>query len=317
MRVLITGGGGFVRAALARRLAARGDTAIAFDRTFEPGLAAGGPGIVLVPGDIADAFSILKALDAHRPDAVIHCAAIVGVLASLSPAEMIRVNIGGSINLFEAMAQCGVRRVIHLSSEETLGDFQVPRADEAHPTAPVMAYGVTKLAVEGLGRTYRTTHGVDCINLRTSWVYGPGLPRPRVPKNLIDAARAGQRLHLPWGEDSAIDHTYINDLVDGVLAALDHVEHRFDIYNIASDSAPTLGAIAAIVRRLVPGADIAVGPGPYRHREDIPIVRKGALATDRARDVLGYRPKFDIERGLAAYIAALGTANPSDRGTLI
>ena len=306
MRVLVTGGGGFVGASLVRRLAARGDVAIAFDRSFAVDLEAGTDGRILtVAGDITDAFSVLEALDAHRPDAVIHCAAMVGVLASLSPAEMLRVNLGGSVNLFEAMARRDVRRVLHLSSEETLGDFLVNRADEDHPTRPVMAYGVTKLAVEGLGRTYRATHGIECINLRTSWVYGPGLPRPRVPKNFIDAALAGRSLHLLLGADSVIDHTYIDDVVDGVLAALDEPRHRFDVYNIASDSAPSVGRIVEIVRALVPGADISIGPGPLRHRDDIPVVRKGALATDRARACFGYTPHFDIERGLAAYVAAL------------
>lgn len=306
MRILVTGGGGFVGAALVRRLAARGDTAIAFDRGFAPDLEKGADGrIVAVGGDITDAFSILSAVEQHQPDAVIHCAAMVGVLASLSPAEMLRVNIGGSVNLFEAMARRGIRRVLHLSSEEVLGDFLADRADEDHPTRPVMAYGVSKLAVEGLGRTYRATHGIECINLRTSWVYGPGLPRPRVPKNFIDAALAGRSLHLPRGADSTIDHTYVDDLADGVLAALDQPRHAFDTYNIASDSAPTVGRIVEIVRELVPGADLSIGPGRLHHRDDIPVVRKGALATDRARRCFGYAPRFDIERGLAAYVAAL------------
>ncbi|TCK29207.1 UDP-glucose 4-epimerase [Ancylobacter aquaticus] len=308
MRVLVTGGGGFVGAALVRRLAQRGDVAIAFDRSFAPDLEeATDAGITTVPGDITDAFSVLSALDAHQPDAVIHCAAMVGVLASLSQAEMLRVNIGGSVNLFEAMARRDIRRVLHLSSEETLGHFLADRVDEGHPTRPVMAYGVSKLAVEGLGRTYRATHGIACINLRTSWVYGPGLPRSRVPKNFIDAALDGRSLHLPRGADSAIDHTYIDDLVDGVLAALDQPRLEFDTYNIASDSAPTVGRIVEIVRALVPGADISIGPGPLHHRDDIPVVRKGALAVDRARESLGYSPRFDIERGLAAYVAELRT----------
>lgn len=314
MRVLVTGGGGFVGAALVRRLAARGDVAIAFDRSFAADLESGADaGIVAVAGDITDAFSIQSALDAHRPDAVIHCAAAVGVLASLSPAEMLRVNVGGSINLFEAMARRGIRRVLHLSSEETLGDFLAERADEDHPTRPVMAYGVTKLAVEGLGRTYRVMHGIECVNLRTSWVYGPGLPRPRVPKNFVDAALGGASLHLPWGADSRIDHTYIDDLVEGVLATLDNPRPRFDVYNIASDSAPSVGRIVEIVRSLIPGADISAGPGPLRHRDDIPVVRKGALATDRARACFGYTPHFDIERGLAAYVAALRAQQHSIR----
>lgn len=291
MRVLVTGGGGFLGSALCRRLAARGDTAIAFD--------------VTCGGDITDPESISDAMRKHRPDAVIHCAAVVSVLSSLaSPRETIRVNIEGSLNLFEAMRLHDVARVIHISSEETYGEFRAPVIDEEHLLNPVMPYGVTKVAVEHLGRSYRELHGLEVINLRTSWVYGPELPRERVPKNLIDAALAGRSLHIPSGADSAIDHTYIDDFVDGTLAALDCPKHRYDVYNLSSGTAPTLAEVVAAVKDIVPGADVSVGPGIYRHGDRIPIPRKGALDLRRARASFGYAPKFDIRKGLRAYVAA-------------
>src|SRR5690606_7652697 len=98
-------------------------------------------GVSCVEGDITDAPSLYRSFAAAPVDAVVHCAAIVGVLAGLSPADMVRINIAGSVNLFEAMVFSGVRRVIHISSEEVLGPFQCDRADEDHPTRPVMAYG--------------------------------------------------------------------------------------------------------------------------------------------------------------------------------
>lgn len=291
MRVLVTGGGGFLGGALCRRLAARGDTAIAFDITCG--------------GDITDPESINEAMRRHRPEAVIHCAAVVSVLSSLaSPCDTVRVNIEGSLNVFEAMRLAEVRRVIHISSEETYGEFRAPVIDEEHPLNPVMPYGVTKVAVEHLGRSYRDLYGLEVINLRTSWVYGPELPRDRVPKNLIDAALAGRPLHVPSGAESAIDHTYIDDFVDGTLAALDCGTHRHDVYNLSSGTAPTLAEVVAAVKEIVPGADVSVGPGIYRHGDRIPIPRKGALDLRRAREAFGYAPKFDIRAGLRAYAAA-------------
>jgi UDP-glucose 4-epimerase len=307
MRVFVTGGGGFLGSALARRLVARGDAVVAFDRRFDllAAVSAASPLLVTELGDITDAAVLAAALREARPDAVIHCAAVVSVLSSIeSPLNTVRVNIEGAVNLFEAMRACGVRRAIHISSEETYGEFRAPVVDENHPLDPVMPYGMSKVAVEHLGRFYRDVHGLEVINLRTSWVYGPDLPRDRVPKTLIDAALAGRALHIPSGADSAIDHTYVDDFVDGTLAALDCRRHPFDTYNLASGTAPTLADVVAVVKEIVPGADVSVGPGLYRHGDRIPVPRKGALELRRAREAFGYAPKFDIRAGLRAYAAA-------------
>jgi len=82
-----------------------------------------------------------------------------------------------------------------------------------------------------------------------------------VPKVLLDAALAGRPLHLPAGGDFRVDHVFVADTVQGVLLALDRPEHAFDTYTIATGAAPSLAEIVAIVRELLPGADISVGPG--------------------------------------------------------
>jgi nucleoside-diphosphate-sugar epimerase len=310
MRVLITGGGGFLGAAVARALVARGDTAIAFD-TRLASLATAGPDerLIRVPGDVTDMANVAHAVKAHRPDAVVHGAAIVGVLSSLgSPINVIRVNVEGSLNVFEAMRLGGVRRCIHISSEEAYGAFKADRIDETHALDPVLPYGICKAAVEQLGRSYGDLHGLEVINLRTSWVYGPGLPRNRIPKNLVDAALVRRKLHVPAGADSAIDHTHVDDFVAGVLKALEHRQHRFDVYNIASGRATTVAELIAVVRDLIPGAELSVGPGMYRHGDQVEMVRKGALDVSRAAAELGWTPRYDIRAGLAAYIDALRPA---------
>jgi nucleoside-diphosphate-sugar epimerase len=304
MRVLVTGGGGFLGAATVRALLDRGDTAIAFDTRLE-GIAAFGPKerLIQAQGDITDCASLMHAMLRHGPDAVIHCAAIVGVLSSLgSPVNVVRVNVEGSLNVFEAMRLGSVKRCIHMSSEEAYGAFRADRIDETHPLDPLNPYGICKATVEHLGRTYRDLHGLEVINLRTSWVYGAGLPRDRIPKNLVDAALEARALHLAAGAATAIDHTYIDDVVAAILAALDRPQHHFDAYNVASGTATTVADLAAIVSELVPGARLSVGPGVYRHGDRVAVFAKGALDVSRAAAELDWRPRYDIRAGLAAYV---------------
>lgn len=309
MKILVTGGAGFLGVALARALAARGDTAIALDLAMSPALSRAvseHADIRVHTGDITDMSNIARVFKAESPDAVIHAAAMVGVIASLgSSANVFRVNMEGTINLWETMALFGVRRCIHISSEETYGHFTADRVGEDHPQNPLYAYGVSKVAIEHLGRTYAITHGIENINVRTSWVYGPGFPRMRVPRDVLEAACNGVPFHLPSGGDSKIDHTYLDDFVDGVLRALDHVEHPHDAYHVASDSCPTVADMFDMIRVLVPDADISVGPGVYKHAGKVDIPRKGALDCRRAREVFGYSPRYDLAAGLAANLEHL------------
>ncbi len=305
-RVLVTGAGGFLGLEAVKALAARGTEVIALDAVLSPGLArlaASTPRVQAVQGEITE-WPVLAALfKSSAPDAVIHMAAVVGVPASIAaPFRTFDVNVGGSLNVFEAMRLGGVRRVIHLSSEETYGPFEAPAATEDHPQRPLMPYGISKLAVEQLGRSYGALHGLECINIRTCWVYGPHLPRPRVPKNLLDAALAGRPLHLAEGGDFTVDHTHVSDCVQGILLALDLPRHPFDAYNIGSGQAVSVRGIVEIIKELLPGADISVGPGNYTYGGVVPMVKKGALDIARARAVLGYAPRFDIRAGLQDYI---------------
>ena len=307
-RILVTGGAGFIGSGVVKSLAARGDDVIAFDIARSPRLdtaAAEHRNIEFIQGEITEWPQVVGLVQSRKPDAVVHCAAIVGVTNSLErPIGTFRVNVDGSLNVFEAMRLCGVKRVINLSSEETYGVFEKDKIDETHPNRPLKPYGISKYAVERLACDYQAAYGLEIVHVRTCWVYGPGLPRPRVPKILVDAAVAGRKLHLPDGGDFRVDHVYIDDCIDGIIKALDKPQHRYDVYHIATGNAPSLAEIVEMIRELVPNADLAIGPGPYRFIDGTQAVRKGALDITRARAELGYEPRFPIEKGLAAYIEA-------------
>lgn len=307
--ILVTGAGGFVGHAIVVALLRRGDSVVALEAGDCGRLMAHAdsePGLSVVRADVCDADLVNRLFAIHEPRAVIHCAAVVGVLASLqSPRQLFRVNLEGSVNLFEAMAEYATPRMIHISSEEIYGAFEAGRIDEDHAQRPLHAYGISKAAVEHLGRSYRETHGVNCINIRTSWVYGPNFPRDRVPMNMIRAVARREPLLVPGGAEECIDHTYLDDLVSGVLGALDCQHHTHDAYHVSSASSPSLAEIAAILAELDPTAPpISVGSGPYRHSGAVTMPRKGALDCSRAAEAFGYKPKFDIRAGLEATLHA-------------
>jgi nucleoside-diphosphate-sugar epimerase len=307
-RVLVTGGCGFIGNAVASRLAARGDAVLAVDKADTVAAQASRaslPGLSFALGAVDDAAELAAIFDCFRPDAVVHCAAIVGVLNSIaSPVPTLRVNIEGTLNVLAAARRLAVRRLVNLSTEEVYGAFTADRIDETHPCFPVQPYGISKFAAERLARDAAAEAGLSLVTVRTCWVYGPGLPRARVPNILIDAALDRHALHLPAGADFRVDHVHVDDAARGIILALDAPAPPHDVYHIATGEAPSLGDIAGIIRALVPGADISVGPGAFHFADGVSAVRKGALDITRARTELGYAPELFIRDGLAAHIAA-------------
>jgi len=311
--ILVTGACGWLGSAIVTALLERGDRVVAVDLAVTPpmaALAAQNPRLVAAAVDLGEWHQVVRAFEAHRPDAVIHAAAIVGVIQAADiPLKALHVNVAGAVNLFEAMRLTGVKRVVHISTEETYGDFQAPVIDEDHPQKPLSVYGLTKLAAEHYGRVYSRDHGLECINVRTCWVYGPHLPRLRMPRTFIEAALRGEPYHQPDGGNLAVDQVYIADTVAGVLLALDKPQHRFDAYNIATGTAPTLRDTADAVNRAIPGAKITVGDtGPYHHGGRVLTAAKGALDIRRAAAELGYRPRYDLQQGIEATIEATRAA---------
>jgi UDP-glucose 4-epimerase len=311
--ILVTGACGWLGSAIVDALLGRGDRVVAVDLAVTPPMAARAAQdsrLVAAAVDLGEWHQVVRAFEAHRPDAVIHAAAIVGVIQAADiPLKALHVNVAGAVNLFEAMRLAGVKRVVHVSTEETYGDFQAPVIDEDHPQKPLSVYGLTKLAAEHYGRVYSRDHGLECINVRTCWVYGPHLPRLRMPRTFVEAALRGEPYHQPDGGNLAVDQVYIADTVAGVLLALDKPQHRFDAYNIATGVAPTLRDTADAVNRAIPGAKITVGDtGPYHHGGRVLTAAKGALDIRRAEAELGYRPRYDLQRGIEATIEATRAA---------
>ena len=311
MNVLVTGGGGFLGSHVVRALVKRRDRVTVYDNyvTAEAAnLRDIESRIKLVKGDILDLSHLLRVLKANKIEKIVHTGAIG------SPAQMIaqpwmgvRVNIEGTMSVLEAARLMEINRIVNTSSEETYGVFQYEPADEEHPLAPVSLYGISKVTGEQILEQYNKLFGMSCVSVRISWAYGPGLPRKRPPRLFIENALMRKPTKSACGADQKIDHTYVDDCAQGILLALDSKNPKYSVYNIASGKSYTIRDLVRIVRSILPQAEIEVGPGLLDYMgapigEGYRIPQKGALDITRAKQDLGYTPKYDLETGLKKYI---------------
>ena len=318
MRVLITGGAGFLGSHLARRLVAGGHKVILFDN-FASAIQQDWRGLeqhpTLIAGDILDLSHLIRVVKEHSVQRIVHTAAIVGVPASLErPLYTARVNIEGSLNVFEAARLLAVERVVDISSEEVYGAFTADTVTEDHPQNPISPYGITKAAVERFGNHYARHYDLPYVAVRLSWVYGPGFPRPRIPRSWVEDALLGRRTVLRKGGDHRIDFTYVDDAVEGLRLVLEAPSLEHNAYNVASGQAPTLLGLAAQLRELIPSWEYEIGPGLLEQVPGWIAPRKGALDISRISRELNYRPVYDLKTGLSLYLKSvqrdLGVGNP-------
>jgi nucleoside-diphosphate-sugar epimerase len=309
LRVLITGGAGYIGSNLARRLLADGIEVILFDN-----LSASLPRnildlagrVKLVAGDILDLSHLLRVARDNQVQRIVHTAAVVSVPSSMErPLHTAKVNIEGSLNVFETARLSGVDRVVDISSAEAYGAFEQDPAPEEHPLNSTTPYGITKAAVERFGNHYSDHHGIHYVAARISYAYGPGHPRPTLPKPWMQDALAGRRTVMVRGGDQRIDFTCVEDTIEGLRLVLEaaHLDHR--AYNIASGRAVTLREAAAVVKQLIPDWEYEIGPGLPEQSPGYVAPLKGSLDITRAARELGYRPKYDLVSGFRKNLESL------------
>ena len=303
--IIVTGGAGFLGSYLARALALKGEHVVVYDN-FSAGLPAKlsdvSNKLEIVNGDILDLSFLIQTMMKARVKKVIHTAALVSFASCVEkPAFTAKVNVEGTINLLEASRILGVTRFLDVSSEEIYGNFQYEPADENHPLSPTQPYAITKMAAERYEDFYQRYFGLDVIVIRTSWVYGPGLPRNRAPKSMIENSLKGMETNMENGADHRVDHTYIDDFLQGALLAFEVVKPKSRVFNIASGKAHTFREMGEMVGVIIPGAKITIGPGLMKYSQEVSAPQKGALNIERAKSELGYVPRYDLFEGLKKY----------------
>jgi nucleoside-diphosphate-sugar epimerase len=288
--VLVTGGFGHVGRFVVEQLRARGDRAITYDRDWHAGEHA-------VHGELYDVATLTRALRDHDVDAVVHTAAQSHPDLSLDmPLATFEANLMGTISVLEACRLAGgVRRVVNFSSECAVGhqhDGPIAETVRARPTTP---YGVTKLAGEQLGDVYRERFGLEVVSLRVVEVYGLGLRMPSGLSAMVRAAVAGEPCTMDHGADQPVQLIHVRDAARAAVAALDAGELRHWVFNVTGGDRRTLAELAELVRELLPGADIALGPGT--NGSDF----FAAFDPTLAQRELGYTPVEDLADGIREY----------------
>lgn len=310
MKLLVTGAAGFIGSKLTERLVSRGDAVVGldnFDRfypraTKERNLARVRGAIELVEGDITDRAALDRIFAAHRFDAVVHLAALAGVRPSIrEPWRYAQVNVVGTAHVAEAMLAHDVGRLVFASSSSVYGDNTVvPYEETQRVDSPASPYAASKRSGELLLDTFAKLHGLSASCLRFFTVYGP---RQRPEMAIHQFARSierGERVTMFGDGSSSRDYTYIDDIVDGVVGAIDRPPSGCRIYNLGGTNPIRLDAL---VREL--GA--ALGKEPQiEHAPPQPgDVQQTWADVTRARDELGYAPKVSLTEGLRRFAAWL------------
>jgi UDP-glucose 4-epimerase len=316
--VLITGGSGFIGTHLGRLLVERGDKVINFDIQPRSAPLAWYLGplereIVFQKGDVAHWPQLLGAMCKYRPNKIVHLAASID-LASLdeNPKQVYDGMVGGTVNVLEAMRLLGgVERLVNFSSIGVLPSRQYEPIDCNHPTlmaaeGPAGVYGAGKVAGEAFCWAYADLFDLDVIQLRPSAAYG-FLTRNEIFMNaLLEGALRGEAVRLPHGASVPRDYTHVHDIAGIAAAALSvpasRLRHR--VFYAASGMNPlvTAGEVAQIVREMVPGADVDIGPTNTPHIERHDLKFRGVLDVQPVEEQLGYRIRYrDIREGMNEY----------------
>ncbi|MCI0421636.1 MAG: GDP-mannose 4,6-dehydratase [Acidobacteria bacterium] len=308
MTILLTGGAGFIGSHLAERLITQGHKLILVDEVndfYSPQIKRRNLAAIksrgdceFVEADICDGPRLTEVFERHCPEMIIHLAARAGVRPSLEqPLLYAKVNVQGTLHLLELARKFAVQRFVFASSSSIYGTTsQAPfTEDEANPN-PISPYGVTKLAGEKLCYCYARLYSLPTICLRFFTVYGPRQRPDLAIHKFARLIHTGREIPM-FGDGSSLrDYTYVDDIVDGTVAALS-LKTEFEVLNLGNSHPISLSQMIRLLgERLGKRAKIKVqefqpGDMPFTHAN-----------LNKAKRLLGYAPAVPFEEGLSRFV---------------
>ena len=303
-RILITGAAGFIGSHLTERMLEAGWAVMgldAFSDFYDPALkrrnlrrALAHDRFELVEMDIRDAEGVNQALGRFKPHAVVHLAALAGVRPSVERADVFcDVNVTGTTRVLEAAARHGVKRFLFGSSSSVYGNNQkVPFAEADPVNEPISPYAATKRAGELMAHTYAHLHGLSVACLRFFTVYGPRQRPDLAIGKFMRTMAANETIGLFGDGSTSRDYTFIDDILDGLVAALEKTE-RFGLYNLGSHHPIRLNDLIV---------EIEKATGLTARTEFLPTqpgdVRRTYADLSHSQAELGYEPRVALAEGL-------------------
>ena len=309
-RILITGGAGFIGSHLVDRLLASDVEQITivddFNDFYQPEIKRRNivshlkdPRYQLIEADIRDAKALEQSLGNTEFDCIVHLAARAGVRPSLAQPRLYNeTNITGTLNLLELARQHGIKQFVFGSSSSVYGiNAKVPFSEDDPIRQPISPYAATKGAGELLCHTYSHLYGIRCVCLRFFTVYGP---RQRPDLAIHKFARLiseGKPIPVFGDGTTRRDYTYIDDIIDGVVAAINYDKSDYEVINLGESRTVELRELIALLEKELDAHAIIDRQPPQPG--DVP---QTFADITRARKLLGYDPQTQIEEGLRRFV---------------
>jgi UDP-glucuronate 4-epimerase len=307
MRVLVTGGAGFIGSHLAEKLLAAGhDVSILddFNDFYDPqikraNISAIENQIALHQIDLRDNGAVNALFHREKFDAIAHLAARAGVRPSIQQPQLYYdTNVDGTLHLLQAACSIGIERFIFASSSSVYGISKTfPFSEDLHLTQTVSPYAATKIAGEFLCSTYSHLYQLRVIALRFFTVYGPRQRPDLAIHQFTRRIHAGEAIDQFGDGTTRRDYTYIDDIIQGVMASLHYEGPRFDIFNLGENETIQLKDLIAAIESAV-GRKAKINRLPEQ-AGDMPLT---CADISKARKLLGYNPETSLSAGLPKFV---------------
>jgi UDP-glucose 4-epimerase len=305
LKVLITGGAGFIGSHLLSHLLKSGYETVVLDNFFSGKIEniknhVNNKNFHLIKGDIRNTEDVKRAFE--NVEAVCHLAAIVNIPLSIeNPSLTNEVNVQGTINLLEASIKNGVRRFVYVSTCAVYGEAQYLPIDEEHPTNPLSPYGASKLSAEHYCKVFHKIYGLQTICLRFFNVYGPRQPcgpYGGVITTFLESLKRNKPIIIYGDGNQTRDFLYVKDAVEACSLALTRENCAGKTFNIGTGTKTSINELAQILIEQINKSNVRI-----IHVEE----RKGDIKESyanicKANKELGFKPKFLIRKGLKEFI---------------
>ena len=317
MNFLVTGGVGFIGSHVCERLLEAGHAVCALDDLndfYDPAikqstlreLQSRAQSFSFVHADITNRGELDEIFGSMAFDQIIHLAARAGVRPSLeNPALYQRVNVEGTVNVLEAARERGVNKITIASSSSVYGvNSKVPFSEADPIFNAISPYAASKLGCEALGHVYHHVYGMDVCMLRFFTVYGPRQRPDLAIHKFARLMQSGQPIPVFGDGSTSRDYTYVDDTVDGVIAATEK-EFGYEIINLGESQTVELDRLIELLEQAM-GVKAEINRQPAQPG-DVPITFANI---EKAQRLLGYNPQVKIEDGIPRFIEWFRQQNP-------